>query len=124
MDVARLILLAVACLMLILLVTALVRSAATKPDPRQLRVVADPQGAQWLSLDQVAARLETKPAELLRAAGAGRARLDPVLRRGPREPNGAGDLLVSARRDRRLGGRLSRAVSGSSGRWRALDRAP
>jgi hypothetical protein len=65
MDFARLILLAISCLMLILLVGALVRSAATKPDPRQLRVVAQPEGEQWLSLDQLAELLETKPAELL-----------------------------------------------------------
>jgi hypothetical protein len=64
-DISRLILLAISCLMLILLVTALVRSAATKADPRQLRVVAHPEGEQWLSIDQLAERLETRPAELL-----------------------------------------------------------
>ena len=64
MDVRTLILLAISCLMLILLVTALVRPVA-RPSRAKIRVVTEPEGEQWLDLAALAQRLETRPAEIV-----------------------------------------------------------
>lgn len=62
MDVRTLILLAISCLMLILVVRTLVRPASR---PARMRTVADPEGEGWLSLEALAQRLETRPAEIV-----------------------------------------------------------
>ena len=60
----ELILAFVACLMFVLVVRELTRTFG--PRRRQnVRVVVDPEGERWLTLDEVAARLETTPGEVL-----------------------------------------------------------
>jgi hypothetical protein len=64
MAVAELVLLLIACFMFILLVREFARSVGTRRR-QNVRVVVDPQGEEWMTLDEVAARLETTPGEIL-----------------------------------------------------------
>ncbi len=60
----ELILIPISCLMFILVVRELARAAG--PRRRQnVRVVVDPGGQDWLTLDEVAAHLRTSPGEVL-----------------------------------------------------------
>jgi hypothetical protein len=61
-DLRTLILLAISCLMLILLVRTLVRPASR---PARVRTVVEPEGEGWLGLEELAAQLDTRPAEIL-----------------------------------------------------------
>ena len=61
---AELILLLISCLMLILLVREFARSVGIRRK-QNVRVVVDPQGAEWMTIDEVAARLESTPGEIL-----------------------------------------------------------
>jgi hypothetical protein len=62
--VAELALLLISCLMIILLVREFARSVGTRRK-QNVRVVLDPQGEDWLTIDEVAARLESTRAEIL-----------------------------------------------------------
>ena len=60
----ELILALVACLMFILVARELARTFG--PRRRQnVRVVVDPEGEDWLTLDEVAVRLDSTPAQIL-----------------------------------------------------------
>jgi Helix-turn-helix domain len=61
---ARLILILISCLMFILVVREFARSVGTRRK-QNIRVVIDPHGEEWLTLEEVAAHLETTPAEIL-----------------------------------------------------------
>jgi hypothetical protein len=62
--VGTLILALICCLMLILIVREFARTFG--PRSRQnVRVVVDPQGDEWFTLAEVAAHLQTTPAEIL-----------------------------------------------------------
>ena len=64
MGIAQLTLVLISCIMFILLVSTFVRSAS-RPNPEIRRVVGDPSGDDWLSLDEVARRLDLPPDEVL-----------------------------------------------------------
>ncbi len=64
MDLAWLTLALISCVMFALVVMTFARSAS-RPNPEIRRVVVDPSGEQWLSLDQVAALLDLPPDEVL-----------------------------------------------------------
>ena len=61
---ARLILILISCLMFILVVREFARSVGTRRK-QNIRVVIDPHGEEWLTLDEVAAHLQTTSAEIL-----------------------------------------------------------
>jgi len=61
---ARLILILISCLMFILVVREFARSVGTRRK-QNIRVVIDPHGEEWLTLEEVAAHLETTAAEIL-----------------------------------------------------------
>ncbi len=60
----ELILIPISCLMFILVVREAVRAAGPRRK-QNVRVVVDPQGAEWMTLGEVASRLETSEAEIL-----------------------------------------------------------
>jgi hypothetical protein len=62
--VGTLVLLLICCVMLILIVREFARTFG--PRSRQnVRVVVDPSGEEWMTLTEVAARLDTTPGEIL-----------------------------------------------------------
>ena len=61
---ARLILILISCLMFILVVREFARSVGTRRR-QNVRIVVDPAGEEWLTIDEVAAHLETTRAEIL-----------------------------------------------------------
>lgn len=64
MSVGGLIVILISCVMFILVVRELTRTFG--PRRRQnVRVVVDPAGEDWMTLEQVADRLETTPSEIL-----------------------------------------------------------
>ncbi len=64
MDIARLTLVLISCVMFALVVMTFARSVS-RPNRDIRRVVVDPAGDDWLSLDQVATLLELPPDEVL-----------------------------------------------------------
>jgi len=64
MDLAQLVLVFLSCVMFILVVSTLVR-AGGRQSPKDARVVEDPGGEGWLTIDEVAALLETESDEIL-----------------------------------------------------------
>lgn len=64
MDIAWLTLVLISCVMFALVVMTFARTAS-RPNPELRRVVVDPSGEEWLSLDQVAALLELPSDEVL-----------------------------------------------------------
>ena len=60
----ELILALIACLMFILVARELARTFGPRRE-QNVRVVVDPEGDEWLTLDQVAARLDTTNAQIL-----------------------------------------------------------
>ena len=64
MDLAQLVLVFLSCVMFIAVVTTLVR-AGRGSSRREARLVSDPGGEGWLSVEEVAELLETGPEEVL-----------------------------------------------------------
>lgn len=64
MDFALLTLVLISCIMFVLLVSTFARSAS-RPNPELRRIVQDPGGDDWLSLDEVARLLDLPPDEVL-----------------------------------------------------------
>jgi excisionase family DNA binding protein len=61
---ARLILILISCFMFILVVREFARSVGTRRR-QNVRIVVDPGGEEWLTIDEVAAHLETTRSEIL-----------------------------------------------------------
>jgi hypothetical protein len=64
MDLAQLVLVFLSCVMFIALVTTLVR-AGRGSSRGEARLVSDPSGEGWLSVEEVAELLETDPEDVL-----------------------------------------------------------
>ena len=103
MDLAQLVLVFLSCIMFIAVVTTLVR-AGRGSSRGETRLVSDPSGEGWLSVEEVAELLETDPEDVLGLVDRGSI---PFFVGRPFRPIGRGDLLVSPRRDRRMGDRLT-----------------
>ena len=61
---ARLILILISCSMFILVVREFARSVGTRRR-QNVRIVVDPAGEEWLTIDEVAAHLKTTRGEIL-----------------------------------------------------------
>ena len=61
---ARLILILISCFMFILVVREFARSVGTRRR-QNVRIVVDPAGEEWLTIDEVAAHLKTTRGEIL-----------------------------------------------------------
>ena len=64
MDIAELVLVLLSCVMFVLVVSTLAR-AGGRSSRKEARVVEDPSGEGWLTVDEVAALLETESDEIL-----------------------------------------------------------
>ncbi len=64
MDFAQLTLVLISCVMFALVVSTFARTAS-RPNPEIRRVITDPSGEDWITIDQVAALLDLAPDEVL-----------------------------------------------------------